>query len=86
MLIAAREKIDAKCMTLIIGKAEGLKEGAQKTEGSKKNAEAVVSAYPNGQASAQKIKPTSDTYDIAKSLALKKICDMHKVSAKVVKW
>ena len=51
-VIAAREKIDAKCMTMIIGKAEGLKEGAQKTEGSKKNAEAVVSAYPNGQASA----------------------------------
>jgi len=42
MLIAVPEKIDAKCMTLIIGKAEGLKEGGQKTEGSNMNAEAAV--------------------------------------------
>ena len=70
MLIAVRQKIDAKCMTLIIGKAKELKEGAQKTEGDKKNAEAVVSMYPNGQAYAQKIRPNSDICSLQKALKI----------------
>ncbi len=62
MLIAVREKVDAKCMTLIIGKVEEQKEEAQRTGDSIKSAETVVSEYLNGQAYAQKIKPTGDNY------------------------
>ena len=61
MLIAVREKIDAKCMTPFIGKMEDWKEEVQRIGGGKKSAEAIVSMYPNGQAYAQKLKPTSDT-------------------------
>jgi hypothetical protein len=42
MLIAVQEKIGAKCMTLIIGRAVELKEEAQTTDGGKKNVEAVL--------------------------------------------
>jgi len=59
MLIAVLEKIDAKCMTLFIGKVE--EEETQRNGDRLKSAETVVSKYPNGQAYAQKIKPTSDT-------------------------
>ena len=55
ILIAVREKIDAKCMTLIIGKVEEWEEEAQRAGGSLKSAETVGSKYPNGQACAQKI-------------------------------
>ena len=61
MLIAVREKIDAKYMTLFIGTMKEQKEEAQRTGDSLKSAETVMSEYPNGQTYAKKIKPTSDT-------------------------
>jgi HD-GYP domain-containing protein (c-di-GMP phosphodiesterase class II) len=48
MLIAAGKKIDAKCMTLFIGKMEEQKEEAERNGDSKKKA-AVGSMHPNGQ-------------------------------------
>ena len=77
LLIAVLEKIDAKCMTLFIGKVE--EEETQRTGDSLKSAETVVSEYPNGQAYAQKIKPTGDTcyekpiYQLAKNREILKL-------------
>ena len=50
ILIAVREKIDAKCMTLIIGIVAEWKEEVQRTGDNLKSAEAAMSKYPNGQA------------------------------------
>ena len=50
ILIAVREKIDAKCMTVLIGKAEEYKEEAQRAGDSLKSAETVLSGCLNGQA------------------------------------
>jgi hypothetical protein len=55
-LIAVLEKIDEKCMTLIIGIAEESKEEDQRIGDSKKSVEQVVSMYLNGPVYVQMIR------------------------------